>query len=79
MPEDPPCDCERAPAWLALDCQIINDAWRLLGGRNGAEPTPTAPAVSPQLPQPLLVQAVRPCRDYEDPDLRPYIWECDHD
>jgi len=72
----PPCNCEEVPAFLALDCELINEAWRMAGGRNGAESTPIAPPASQPLPQPFKLELVQSC-DLEDPDDRPYIWDCE--
>ena len=79
MPQKP-CDCKRVPAGFELDCEIINQAWELLGGREngtGTDISPPAAAAPTVFPQPFKLEIVQPC-DVEDPDLRPYFWDC-HD
>lgn len=82
MPDQgPPCDCSRVPAMFAFDCSLINEAWeRGIGGEptgNGTSP-PSAPQAAPLvLPQPFKLEIVQTC-ELEDPDLRPYVWDC-HD
>ena len=77
MPQGPPCDCERVPAGFQLDCKLINDVWRMMGGVD--EPgTPTSPVTQTAplvFPQPFKLEIVQAC-DIEDPDLRPYVWDC---
>ncbi len=79
MPQGPPCDCARVPAGFQLDCKIINDVWRMLGGQDEPGPDispPSAPAAAPLVfPQPFQLEIVQAC-DIEDPDLRPYVWDC---
>ena len=74
MPIEDPCDCEKVPAAFALDCQIINAVSRGAVGPVTLPPSglQAAPIV---FPQPFKLELVQTC-DVEDPDRRPYIWDC---
>ena len=76
MAIEDPCDCDRVPAAFALDCQIINAVARGAVGPVTLPPTPL-PSAFPAIPQPFKLEIVQRC-DIEDPDLRPYFWDC-HD
>ena len=68
------CDCDRVHPAFALDCELINQSCQD-GRGNGI--SPPAAAALPVLPQPFKLEIVQAC-DLEDPDLRPYFWDC-HD
>ncbi len=72
MPDDP-CDCEKVPAAFALDCEIINAVSR--GAVGPVSLPPSGLGALPAIPQPFKLEIVQPC-DIEDPDFRPYVWDC---
>lgn len=73
----PDCDCERLGALLIGACKLDQSVPTLPGERTS--PPPLAAPSALALPQPLRIELTQPdvCA-IEDPDLRPYVWDC-HD
>ena len=76
----PKCDCSRAPVLTRVECERINLLLEMTGLDTcpqppGADSLPPSAAAPPVFPQPFKLELVQAC-DVEDPDLRPYFWDC---
>lgn len=69
-----PCDCRGVPFPAKFECTNINSLARAAGPDSCPPSTPVAPSAF-VVPQPLKIELIERC-DIEDPDLRPYVWDC---